>query len=129
MREVDQNVKVYNFEVEDNHNYYISESKVLVHNSCEWKTVLHPGSLEKTIEKTWGKNAVKTFDNVIEQLASGKAGKNVHNLGGELKGYKAIDLAGTGSGRGAGRIIFKETSEQVEIVGAVIGHDYTKIIK
>lgn len=67
--------------------------------------------------------------NIIEQLASGKAGKNIHALGGELKGYKAIDMAGTGSGRGAGRVIFKETSEHVEIIGVVKGHNYNKIIK
>ena len=26
--------KVYNFEVEDNHNYYVGKNKVLVHNAC-----------------------------------------------------------------------------------------------
>ncbi|WP_089793362.1 hypothetical protein [Chryseobacterium wanjuense] len=29
-------VKVYNFEVEGNHNYYVSEKGILVHNNCEW---------------------------------------------------------------------------------------------
>lgn len=28
-------VKVYNFEVEDFHTYYVSETKVLVHNDCD----------------------------------------------------------------------------------------------
>ncbi|WP_259113550.1 Hint domain-containing protein [Chryseobacterium sp. JUb7] len=32
---LDEKVKVYNFEVEDNHNYYVSEKGILVHNNCE----------------------------------------------------------------------------------------------
>ncbi|MCS3533030.1 hypothetical protein [Chryseobacterium sp. JUb7] len=28
--------KVFNFEVEDNNNYYVSEKGILVHNNCEW---------------------------------------------------------------------------------------------
>ncbi|MBW3521116.1 hypothetical protein KO535_02970 [Chryseobacterium sp. NKUCC03_KSP] len=27
---------VYNFEVEDNHNYYVSEYAILVHNNCDF---------------------------------------------------------------------------------------------
>ncbi|WP_288445688.1 hypothetical protein [uncultured Chryseobacterium sp.] len=36
---LDEKVKVYNFEVEDNHNYYVSEKGILVHNNCDiiWK--------------------------------------------------------------------------------------------
>ena len=30
----EQNIIVYNFEVEDNHNYYVSKSQLLVHNDC-----------------------------------------------------------------------------------------------
>ncbi|MCT2407685.1 HINT domain-containing protein [Chryseobacterium antibioticum] len=32
---MDEKVKVYNFEVADNHNYYVSEKGILVHNNCE----------------------------------------------------------------------------------------------
>nr|WP_228423898.1 hypothetical protein [Chryseobacterium carnipullorum] len=35
---LDEKVKVYNFEVEDNHNYYVSEKGILVHNNCEYTT-------------------------------------------------------------------------------------------
>ena len=31
---LDTSVTVYNFEVEDFHTYYVSEQKVLVHNTC-----------------------------------------------------------------------------------------------
>ena len=30
----DEPIKVYNFEVEDFHTYYVSEQRVLVHNTC-----------------------------------------------------------------------------------------------
>ncbi|WET51856.1 polymorphic toxin-type HINT domain-containing protein [Chryseobacterium indologenes] len=33
---LDEKVKVYNFEVEGNHNYYVSEKGILVHNNCEY---------------------------------------------------------------------------------------------
>ena len=32
--ELEETVSVYNFEVEDYHTYYVSESSVLVHNKC-----------------------------------------------------------------------------------------------
>ncbi|MCS3869425.1 hypothetical protein J3D55_002341 [Chryseobacterium ginsenosidimutans] len=32
--------RVYNFEVEDNHNYYVSEKGILVHNNCEWASAI-----------------------------------------------------------------------------------------
>jgi hypothetical protein len=35
---LDKPVKVYNFEVEDTHNYYVGETGVLVHNECENRT-------------------------------------------------------------------------------------------
>ncbi|WP_410494027.1 hypothetical protein [Chryseobacterium sp. G0240] len=31
---LNEKVKVYNFEVEGNHNYYVSEKGILVHNDC-----------------------------------------------------------------------------------------------
>ena len=55
-------VKVYNFQVEDYHTYYVAESGVLVHNSCsDFKKIdpskfekannLKPGSYHKVIKK------------------------------------------------------------------------------
>lgn len=38
---LDTPVKVYNFEVEDFHTYYVGEQAVLVHNSCRTKNKLH----------------------------------------------------------------------------------------
>jgi pyocin large subunit-like protein len=55
--------KVYNFEVEDFHTYYVSEQKVLVHNSlgpCDNKNLLNAAA--KGDDKIWssgGKGSVK----------------------------------------------------------------------
>jgi len=32
----------------------------------------------------------------------------MHDLGGDLTGWKAMDIPGTGKGRGAGRIVFSQ---------------------
>jgi len=37
---LEEKVKVYNFEVEGNHNYYVSEKGILVHNNCEWTSAI-----------------------------------------------------------------------------------------
>ena len=94
-----------------------------------WKTLKESTSLTKVIEKAYGKSAVETYENTIKtQLSNGNLGRNIHELGGDLKGYKAIDIPGTGKGRGAGRIVFREVGEEIEIKGLVKGHDYKNIV-
>ncbi|UEQ78615.1 hypothetical protein [Chryseobacterium arthrosphaerae] len=44
---LDEKVKVYNFEVEGNHNYYVSEKGILVHNDCTWTSAI-ANTLENT---------------------------------------------------------------------------------
>ena len=42
----------------------------------------------------------------------------------------AIDVPGTGSGRGAGRVVFRELKDgTIDVLGVVKGHDYKKILK
>lgn len=48
---LDEPVRVYNFDVADNHTYYVSESKVLVHNDYKNKGKIHANSL-KTNKRT-----------------------------------------------------------------------------
>ena len=122
---------VYNFEVEDYHTYYVSNTKVLVHNDvpCPFKTVVEGKGLLKELEKAYGKQAVEEFEkNIKTRLAKGQPGGKVHDLKGDLKGWKAVDIPGTGHGRGGGRIIFRELESTIEIKGLVKGHDYTKIL-
>ena len=42
-------VKVYNFQVEDYHTYYVGEIYVLVHNTCPKRT--SPGNMQRQVEK------------------------------------------------------------------------------
>ena len=46
---LDGKVKVYNFEVEGNHNYYVSEKGILVHNDCGVSKIIEamPSSLKQ----------------------------------------------------------------------------------
>lgn len=61
------------------------------------------------------------------------AGRNIHELGNrggiDLTGYKAIEVPGTGKGRGAGRLVFRETDSGIEIRGVVKGHDYKNLLE
>ena len=73
---------------------------------------------------------VDTYEKYIKpQLANSKAGGTIHDLGGELKGWKAIDIPGTGKGRWTVRIIFKEENGIIVIKGLVKDHNYKNIIE
>ena len=43
-------IKVYNFEVEDFHTYYVGDSSVLVHNACNGK-ITSPNQMQKMVER------------------------------------------------------------------------------
>ncbi|WP_259113548.1 Hint domain-containing protein [Chryseobacterium sp. JUb7] len=60
---LDEKVKVYNFEVEDNHNYYVSEKGILVHNNCEWASA---------IKNTLGNKASSFTSHISEHFYLGK---------------------------------------------------------
>lgn len=87
----------YNFEVEDFHTYYVSESKVLVHNECVKK------ERKKAVKEAWKQEQQKALNgeklsrkwtpNEIEELkASGKVkGYHGHHMK-SVKGYP--ELAG-----------------------------------
>ncbi len=55
------------------------------------------------------------YEQIKGMLASGLSGKNQHALKGDLKGWSAVDLPGSGKGRGAVRVIYKIENEQVII--------------
>jgi hypothetical protein len=119
--------KVYNIEVADNHNYFITEQGLLVHNhGCDtWKTLAEPIGLEKAIFKKFGEQGVEEFEKIKLRLAQGQAGGNIHDLG---KGRKAVDIGHSGKGRGAGRLIFRETEDGIiDIEGFTGDHNYKKI--
>ena len=55
------------------------------------------------------------YDQIKGMLSRGERGRNQHPLTGNLKGKFAADLPGTGRGRGATRVIFEQSNEQVII--------------
>ena len=75
IEKLDEPIKVYNLEVEENHNYFVSESKVLVHNSCgddgatEANVPDSPSSLQKEVEKG---RAPKDVDRVDKPHVEGQ---------------------------------------------------------
>jgi len=52
---LDEPIKVYNFEVEDFHTYYVSEQKVLVHNVCKKKN---------------GSNNIQTKESKLQEVSN-----------------------------------------------------------
>ena len=55
-------VRVYNFEVEDFHTYYVGQSAVLVHNTCKGK-VTSPNQMQKQVLKGQAPITVIRVDN------------------------------------------------------------------
>ena len=69
-------VKVYNFDVEDFHTYYVGHESVLVHNKCgEVKTWINHDTYNKVRNKL-GKNVVDKFVNAMKKGLVGPKGQN-----------------------------------------------------
>ena len=79
-RQLDRPVKVYDFEVEDYHTYYVSEQKVLVHNTCarnknndtvinKEKSLFLPEEYYKKIDNNIAK-AIKARDEEVARIQS-----------------------------------------------------------
>lgn len=120
IRMLNKQAVVYNFEVEDYHTYYVSAQGILVHNSgpCDnvpgLRTIIEEKEASKVYDKL-DKAQKKSVDEAIALVREGKAGKNQHELKKELKGFKAIDVRGTGKNRGAVRIVYKESVSHILI--------------
>jgi hypothetical protein len=81
--------------------------------------------VEKTAYQKADKLAGKSregYQKALDKLSKGEAGGNVHNLTGDLAGKKAVDLPGSGKGRGRVRIIFSETDDRITIHDIVDYH-------
>lgn len=64
----------------------------------------------------------EAYEKIKETLARGNAGGNQHFLRKELRGQLAIDLPDSGKGRGAKRVLFRQTEHEVYI--EEVGVDY-----
>lgn len=89
-------VTVYNFEVEDFHTYYVSNSAVLVHNACGQRGVGGKGWVG---DKTWRAN-LKTIDGggTITSLdggipTAGEATSLINQVGGKVLRIEGAHLA------------------------------------
>ena len=60
--------KTYNFEVADNHNYFVGNTNLLVHNTCDWLKVLAKG--EQSIFKSALKKATSKSGSFQDNLIS-----------------------------------------------------------
>jgi len=114
---LDEAVLVYNLEIEDYHTYFVSDESVLVHNTYKSddggsdnssKKVNETNSAERQAKKL-SPEARRGYDKAIEALETGDTrGLNAHPLSGNRSGQYAIDIKGTGRGRGKGRIYAKK---------------------
>ncbi|HOV28359.1 MAG TPA: hypothetical protein PK566_18640, partial [Pseudobacteroides sp.] len=109
----------------DFHTYYVSDKSVLVHNMCDIPIVNIAKKAERQIKKL-SHEAKAGFDEALEALKSGDfRGLNNHALKGNRKGQWALDIAGTGNGRGGGRVIYKKLDDgNFEIIELIEGHKY-----
>ncbi len=112
----------YNLEVADDHTFYAGEAHALVHNGpCPFKTIIEESGAVKKADALTGRKA-EAYEKIKDALAQGKAGGNQHALKGDLAGKSAIDLGGSGKGRGAERVIFSTDNDVVTIHDIVDYH-------
>lgn len=72
-------VKVYNFQVEDDHTYYVGDNRILVHNLCQpTKSNYRKQALEYYNSNGIGQQAHHIYPQKFESFFSGK-GINIHS--------------------------------------------------
>ncbi|MCC0567295.1 polymorphic toxin-type HINT domain-containing protein [Brevibacillus borstelensis] len=115
---------VYNFKVRDFHTYFVSNLGIWTHNSCGFDVSISKSA--ERVAKKLSPEARKGYDNAIEALKKGDTrGLNEHALSGDRKGQWAVDIKGTGKGRGAGRIIYtKDSDGNISVIEVLTDHKY-----
>ena len=85
-------VKVYNFNVEDYHTYYVTDSGVLVHNSCRGNAVKKAWKNEYNDVKSGGNGISRTWTAAEqnELLSTGKVQGYVGHHMKSVKGFPAL---------------------------------------
>lgn len=133
-----ESTKVYNLEIDEVHTYYVTREEILVHNASGYnnvkifsesgsgiKKINKPKNVERQAKKL-SPEARKGYEKAIEALESGDTrGLNDHPLSGNRSGQRAIDIKGTGKGRGAGRIIYEYgDADDINIIEILTDHKY-----
>lgn len=85
-------------------------------------------NLWRELPKKLSPEARKGYDSAIEALKKGDTrGLNEHPLSGNRKGQWAVDIKGTGKGRGAGRIIYtKDSDGTINVIQVLTDHNYKR---
>ena len=94
-------------------------------SGCREKKINNPRNVERQAKKL-SPEARKGYEKAIEALRSGDTrGLNDHSLSGNRHGQRAIDIKGTGKGRGAGRIIYEYgDADEINIIEILTDHKY-----
>ena len=89
------------------------------------KSIYIPQNVERKIKKL-SPEAKRGYEKAISALRNGDLrGLNAHGLSGNRSGQWAIDIKGTGQGRGGGRIIYAVgPNGEINIIEILTKHDY-----
>ncbi|MGY0374237.1 polymorphic toxin-type HINT domain-containing protein [Clostridium sp. JNZ J1-5] len=117
IEQLDHIIKVYNFEVEDWHTYFVSNNNILVHNACSFNI----GSWAKGSFETAKKSALKHFEKHGAEVGA----KNVEQYIRKAEAFK-LNLRGATKSRvnGAtqGVIRYKKAGKYIDLApdGSII---------
>ncbi len=90
-KQLKTNIKVFNLEVEGNHNYYITNSQILVHNMCgEYKTV--ESARQAGVDKAWARERKLILEGKESLYKWTEAQKAEILKTGKLKGYDGAHI-------------------------------------
>jgi len=84
-----------------------------------------PKNVQRKVKKL-SPEAKKGYDKAIDGLKNGDTkGLNDHPLSGNRSGERAVDIKGTGKGRGGGRIIYERNPDgSITVKDIILNHDY-----
>ena len=101
------------------------ENRDIIKAGFKSRKVNIPKNVERQAKKL-SAEAKKGYEKAIDALKSGDVrGLNDHPLSGNRSGQRAIDIKGTGKGRGAGRIIYEYgKNEEINILEILTDHRY-----
>ncbi|WP_060819076.1 polymorphic toxin-type HINT domain-containing protein [Paenibacillus riograndensis] len=117
-----KHVTVYNMTVDDFHTYFVSDLGIWVHNSECGVTISKAAA---RVAKKLSPEAKKGYEAAIMGLETGDLrGLNAHPLSGTRKGQWAVDIKGSGSGRGDARVIYtKDSDGNINVVEVITTHN------
>ncbi|MHA6530788.1 polymorphic toxin-type HINT domain-containing protein [Paenibacillus sp. BAC0078] len=115
-------VTVYNMTVDEFHTYFVSDLGIWVHNT---ECSLTISKAAARVAKKLSPEAKKGYEAAIKGLETGDLrGLNAHPLSGNRKGQWAVDIKGSGSGRGDARVIYtKDSDGNINVVEVITTHN------